>query len=240
MGILDSLEQRLDKLVNGSFSKAFKSDVQPTELGAIMQQEMDAKSREIDGRLTAPNLFVIDLGEGDYSRLQSYVSVLSGELEKLANEYATQQRYALVGSPQVTFKLEPSFDTGIFRISSDFGQPIPTPASPVQTGPAEQSNVSVNMIQDVTPPRLISVSGNTFLLTEPITKIGRGDQADIKIEDAGVSRLHCAVILGSEVVVKDLGSTNGTVVDGRIITEAVLNEGSIISIGSTTLTYRSR
>ena len=236
MGLLDSLEQRLDKLVNGSFSKAFKSDVQPTELGAVLQQEIDSKSKELEGKLSAPNLFEIELGENDYLRLQAYLGPLATELAKLATDYATQQRYSTVASAYVGFNLDKNLETGLFKVSSGFGEP-PVTATPTVSN---DESLSVDMIPDAVSPRLTSISGDSYPLVQSVTKIGRGDQAEIQIDDAGVSRLHCAIILGSEVVIKDLGSTNGTVVDGQTTTEAVLKEGSIINLGSTTLTYTSR
>lgn len=240
MGLLDSLEQRLDKLVNGSFSKAFKSDVQPTELGAVLQQEIDGKAKDLDGQLTAPNLFIFDLGQSDYERLQAYLTPLGSELEKLANDYTSQQRYARVDSAHVQFHLDSSLDTGLFRVTSGFGERPAAPIATDQTSQANQVVTPVAMINESAPPRLTSITGTSYPLTQSVSKIGRSEQAEIQIDDAGVSRLHCAIILGSEVVIKDLGSTNGTIVDGRQITEAVLTEGSIINIGSTTLTYSSR
>ena len=234
MGLLDSLESRLDKLVNGSFSKAFKAGIEPTELGAVLQQELDAKASDVQGKLTVPNIFIIDLGADDYSRLQAYLVPLGAELSKLAQEYAAEQRYHFESNMNVTFRHDPQLGTGIFRINSTSG----TVAAQVVDSTSKP--VSVEMISDSTAPHLVSISGEKFLLTQSITKIGRGEQAEIQIEDPGISRLHCAIILGSETMIRDLGSTNGTVVDGRTVTETVILDGSIIKIGSTTLTYSSR
>jgi len=234
MGLLDSLEARLDKLVNGSFSKAFKAGIEPTELGAVLQQELDAKAKEVDGTTVVPNIFVVDLGSDDYTRLQAYLLPLGAELAKLAQDYAAEQRYAATSHMSVSFQHDPQLDTGIFRINSGSG-PV---AQPVAT--TADSAMPVEMIADSNPPHLTTVAGEKFLLTQSVTKIGRGDQAEIQIEDAGISRLHCAIILGSETTIRDLGSTNGTVVDGRTITETVILDGTIIKIGSTTLTYSSR
>jgi pSer/pThr/pTyr-binding forkhead associated (FHA) protein len=89
-------------------------------------------------------------------------------------------------------------------------------------------------------PRLTAVNGQEFTLTQPIMTIGRGEAATIQINEPGASRVHCEVILGSQTLVRDLGSTNGTVVDGVRVVEGILKEGSIIRIGDTTLTYTSR
>jgi len=234
MGLLDSLEARLDKLVNGSFSKAFKAGIEPTELGAVLQQELDSKAKDVDGKLQVPNIFVVDLGTDDYTRLQAYLLPLGAELATLAQDYAEEQRYAASSYMSVTFQHDPQLGTGIFRINSTSG-PV---AEPAVTNTV--SAMPVEMIVDSSPPHLTSVSGEKFFITQSVTKIGRGDQAEIQIEDSGISRLHCAIILGTETTIRDLGSTNGTMVDGRTISETVILDGSIIKVGSTTLTYSSR
>ena len=234
MGLLDSLEARLDKLVNGSFSKAFKAGIEPTELGAVLQQELDAKATEVSGQLSVPNIFIIDLGAEDHSRLQAYLEPLGGELAKLATDYAAEQNYFVQSHMNVSFRLDEALGTGMFRINSTSGQGLP----PVQVPSSER--ISVELIADSEPPSLVTVAGEKFALTQSVTKVGRGEQAEIQIDDPGISRLHCAIILGSEITIRDLGSTNGTVVDGRTISETTLENGSIIKIGSTTLTFSSR
>jgi hypothetical protein len=234
MGLLDSLEARLDKLVNGSFSKAFKAGIEPTELGAVLQQELDSKAKDVDGKLVVPNIFVVDLGTDDYTRLQAYLLPLGAELAKLAQDYAAEQRYSATSHMSVSFQHDPQLGTGIFRINSDSG-PVVEPIAPTAS-----SVLPVEMIVDSNPPHLTSVAGEKFFITQSVTKIGRGDQAEIQIDDPGISRLHCAIILGTETTIRDLGSTNGTVVDGRTVAETVILNGSIIKIGSTTLTYSSR
>jgi pSer/pThr/pTyr-binding forkhead associated (FHA) protein len=87
---------------------------------------------------------------------------------------------------------------------------------------------------------LISITGEVFKITKSITSIGRGTEADIQIDDTSVSRLHCEILLGTEVLIRDLGSTNGTSVDGVRANESVVRDGSIIKIGNITLTYQSR
>jgi pSer/pThr/pTyr-binding forkhead associated (FHA) protein len=89
-------------------------------------------------------------------------------------------------------------------------------------------------------PYLTSITGEEFKITQSVTSIGRGVEADIQIDDTSVSRLHCSIVLGSDVLVRDLGSTNGTVVDGVRATESVLRDGSLIKVGNITLTYMSK
>jgi pSer/pThr/pTyr-binding forkhead associated (FHA) protein len=100
--------------------------------------------------------------------------------------------------------------------------------------------VPLNSFTPEATPYLVSITGEEFKITQSVTNIGRGVEADIQIDDTSVSRLHCAIVLGSDVLVRDLGSTNGTVVDGTRASEALLRDGSIIKIGNITLTYMSK
>lgn len=239
MGLLDNLEQRLDRIVNGSFSKAFKSEVQPVELGAALQQEIDTRADNVAGQIVVPNLFIIELSQADHDRLSPYFGTLISELIQLANNYISEQRYRILHRIDISFGLEPAFETGVFRIKSDSVQPVMNAAVPVNPVPAT-SQIPVASMSSTETPRLTDIAGNEYRLTKSVTNIGRGVDADIQISDNGASRLHCAIVLGSQVIVRDLGSTNGTTVDGKRITEAVLQDGSLIKLGNTTLTYKSR
>lgn len=238
MGLLDNLEQRLDRIVNGSFSKAFKSEVQPVEIGAALQQEIDTRADQVNGQLIVPNLFVIELSPADHTRLAPYFGTLTNELGLLANNYVSEQRYRILHRIEISFGLDPAFETGVFRIKSDTGEPQHR-AHMVASDDAT-SQIPVAAMTATVTPSLTDIAGNEFRLTKSVTNIGRGADADIQVNDNGASRLHCAVVLGSDVIVRDLGSTNGTTVDGNRITEAQLRDGSIIKIGNTTFTYKSR
>ena len=240
MGLLDNLEQRIDRIVNGSFSKAFKSEVQPVELGAALQQEIDNRANTITGQNVVPNIFIIELGDIDYDRLSPYFATLSAELSTLADAYGNEQRYTTVDASHVTFNHDSTLETGVFRIRSTAA---PRPLEVVDA-PIANSNLNPQVpISAFTPeatPYLVSITGEEFRISQSVTNIGRGTEADIQIDDTSVSRLHCSIVLGSDVLIRDLGSTNGTVVDGTRSTETILRDGSIIKIGNITLTYKSR
>lgn len=239
MGLLDNLEQRLDRIVNGSFSKAFKSEVQPVELGAALQQELDTRADNVAGQMVVPNAFVIELSQTDHDRLSPYFGTLISELTQLANNYISEQRYRISHRVEISFNLDPAFETGVFRIKSA-SQPPTNSVPPASNQSAINSQIPVAAMGATEIPRLTDISGKEFPLTKSVTNIGRGVDADIQIADSGASRLHCAIVLGSIVLVRDLGSTNGTTVDGQRITEAKLQDGSIIKLGNTTFTYKSR
>lgn len=240
MGLLDNLEQRLDRIVNGSFSKAFKSEVQPVEIGAALQQEIDNRANTITGQTVVPNIFIVELGSIDHERLSPYFETLRSELGGLADAYASEQRYTTVDLAHVTFELDSELETGVFRIRSTATKRPADALTAPQLGQGASPQVPITAFATESTPYLTSVTGEEFRITQSVTNIGRGVEADIQIDDTSVSRLHCAIVLGSEVLIRDLGSTNGTVVDGNRASESVLRDGSIIKIGNITLTYMSK
>jgi hypothetical protein len=240
MGLLDNLEQRLDRIVNGSFSKAFKSEVQPVELGAALQQEIDNRADTITGQTVVPNIFIIELGSVDHERLSTYFETLSGELGTLADAYSSEQRYTTVDSAHITFALDDELETGVFRIRSTAAKRPADAVLAASVAADATPQVPLTSFTSEATPYLTSVTGEEFKITQSVTNIGRGIEADIQIDDTSVSRLHCAIVLGSDVLVRDLGSTNGTIVDGTRTSEALLRDGSILKIGNITLTYMSK
>ncbi len=223
VGLLDRFEDRLDRLVNGAFARAFKSEVQPVEIAAALQKEMDDRAAVVSrGRTVVPNVFTAELSPTDDERLSVHRDALEGELAQLVSEYAKQQDYTLLGPVIVTLDRDDDLETGIFRIHSvsrsamTAGSPPPNPGQPSLT-----------------------IGDAHFALVRPVTRVGRGNDADIRIDDPGVSRLHCEVVLGTPTVVRDLNSTNGVSVDGTRVTQAALVDGSTVTLGQTTMVFRS-
>jgi hypothetical protein len=225
MGMLDSFEKKLDQMVNGAFAKAFKSEVQPVEIAAGLQRELDDRATVVSrARTVVPNVFQVELSPDDHARLAAFEHTVSDELGSLVREYAQQQRYVFVGAVEVSLAEDPGLGTGLFRIRSEV-RPGP------QTGPPAQADVSGQ-------PHL-EVDGITYPL-HAVTRLGRGTDVDIRVDDPGVSRHHAEIVLGTDVTIRDLSSTNGTLVNGRMVTMVVLEDGARIQLGTTTLTYRAR
>lgn len=224
MGLLDKFEQRINKTVNGAFAKAFKSEVQPVELASAIQHEMDDRAAIVSrGRTVVPNAFTVALAPDDFDRLTVYAEPLQAELAGLARDYAEQQQYSFLGPVTVHLELDPELTTGINRVMSE----AKTPVSAKNTSATSDFE-----------PRLVAAGGE-YPLGRGTTRIGRGADADIRIDDSGVSRHHVDIVVGRTTTIRDLGSTNGTYVDGQRITELPLRDGATIRVGSTTLTYRS-
>ncbi len=224
MGILDRFEQRVDRMVNGAFAKAFKAEVQPVELASRLQRELDDRAAIVSrGRTVVPNMFAISLSTQDYGRLDVYADTLQSELAGLAREYAEEQRYTFLGPVSVSLQLDEALDTGLFRVISDAKAAVSAAAA---------------VAASATGARLVAAGGE-YALKQGTTRLGRGADADIRIDDAGVSRHHADIVIGGDAVLRDLGSTNGTYVDGVQVAETRLRDGSTIRLGKTSLTFRT-
>ncbi|MET9433474.1 DUF3662 and FHA domain-containing protein [Streptomyces sp. NPDC006551] len=277
MGVLKRFEQRLEGLVNGTFAKVFKSEVQPVEIAGALQRECDNNAtiwnRE---RTVVPNDFIVELSTPDYERLSPYSGQLGDELSGLVRDYAKQQRYTFMGPIKVHLEKADDLDTGLYRVRSrtlassssqpqppaaghqqqgrapgGYGYPpvgappmpaAPPPGSPQRTapaagrpaagaaGPMPSSGAQVR--------RWIEINGTRHQISRPTLVLGRSTDADVRIDDPGVSRRHCEIRTGTPSTIQDLGSTNGIVVDGQHTTRATLRDGSRIVVGSTTIVYR--
>jgi hypothetical protein len=186
---------------------------------------MDDRAAVIDReRTVVPNIFHIELSSHDYRRLAVFKDALCTELGTLVTDYSGEQRYTLLGAPVVSLGEDEELETGIFRVRSEARAEVTT-----------QGGGSAVVVGQ---PRL-EASGGTYPLVRAITRLGRGTDVDIRVEDPGASRNHCEIVLGSPIYLRDLDSTNGTFHNGEQITEVALVEGSVVQIGTTSLVFRS-
>ena len=267
MGLLQKFEDSLDRVVNGAFAKAFKAEVQPVELAAALQRDVDDRASVLDrDRTVIPNVFHVELSDHDYKRLAVFKDALAAELATLVTTYAGEQHYTLLGEVRVTLSEDDELETGIFRVRSEAKAEVTSragvveaaePAPPASAAAAPSSAASAAREATLSPyeqpaaqshessgsqsggqPRL-EVGGQAYPLLRAITLMGRGTDADIRVEDPGVSRKHCEIVVGNPAIIRDLKSTNGTFVDGIRIDESTLTEGAIVKLGGTAFTFRS-
>jgi hypothetical protein len=219
--LLDRFEQRIDQLVNGAFARAFKAEVQPVEIAAALQRELDDHAAALDGSHNkVPNLFVIDLSSRDFERLMAFEAPLRAELGEVVAEYTGEKGYQRLGDPLVRFTEDPSLVTGLFRVHSE-----------------ARADAAVEAQRK--GPHLV-VDGFIHPLTRHTTRIGRGTDVDIRIDDAAVSRHHAEIVLATPIVVRDLDSTNGTWIAKQRITEYSLEHDTEITIGPAVIEFRAR
>ncbi|WP_030042193.1 DUF3662 domain-containing protein, partial [Streptomyces resistomycificus] len=119
MGVLKKFEQRLEGLVNGTFAKVFKSEVQPVEIAGALQRECDNNATIWNrDRTVVPNDFIVELSTPDFERLSPYSGQLGDELAGMVRDYAKQQRYSFMGSIKVHLEKADDLDTGLYRVRS--------------------------------------------------------------------------------------------------------------------------
>jgi hypothetical protein len=231
VGLLDRFEQRLDRMVNGAFARAFKAEVQPVEIASALAREMDDRAAVVSrGRTVVPNVFAVDLSAHDHDRLSVYAGTLTEELAAMVGEYAQEQRYTFLGGTLVTLHRDESLETGLFRVHSEAKATVATRPQGTRAPSAAPAAVG--------EPRLVA-DDIAHPLTRAVTRLGRGTDVDIRIDDPGVSRHHAEILLGRETVLRDLGSTNGTYVDGVQVGEVALHDGAVVRIGATQFTFKA-
>jgi hypothetical protein len=224
--ILRDFERRLGGLVEGFFATTFRSGLQPVELAKRMMREMDASKTVGVKEVWAPNRYVFTLSESDGQRFEQAEQALVGELKQVVREAAAERGWGLVGPPEVEFEVDPDLGKGRFGCEASFveGEEELAPQ------PAVGERGWLVRLAD----------GVSTALAKPSVTIGRLPECDVVVDDAGVSRQHARIRrTDGGFVLTDLGSTNGTMVNGEPIQEHVLEHGDRITIGETELEFRS-
>jgi len=223
VGTLRRFEKRLEGMVEGTFAKVFKGAVHPVEILNVMQREAESGRRTVaGGRSLVPNRYVIELSASDHARLAPYAAALAQELAHSHSQYIGEQGWAVYGDIVVDIARSETLATGTVRVLAQ-----------VDTGGEARSGTGTGV-------RLLTDDGRNYPVGVGSTVIGRGEQAGFRLADAGASRQHARLDYdGHRVVLTDLGSANGTMVNGRRVSAVSLNPGDQILIGGTRLTFRT-
>jgi hypothetical protein len=269
VGVLQRFERRLEGMVGLAFARIFKGKVHPAEIAKALQREADEQRNVLgEGRVLAPNMYVVRLGQVDYDTLAEWSDQLAAELADMVTEHISGEGYQTFGDVQVALEQDDDLPTGVFEVSSHvadqaspraegIGTAHPAPPGPASNGhPAlpplpplrgrvatdtgrQSPSVSGRAGTRVQHVLVVDGPGTRHVLSHGRNVIGRGTEADIRLPDTGVSRKHVDVVLDSgTAIAEDLGSTNGTLVNGRRISRQPLSDGDVIRIGHSVLVYR--
>jgi hypothetical protein len=232
-GVLQRFEQRLEGAVTSAFARAFRSAVQPVEIAAALQREVDNSAHILSReRMLVPNVFTVELSPPDFDRLNPFSTTLADELATLVKEHVSEQRYTMTGPLEISFTKTGELSTGRFRVRSKTSASVTPVSGQRMTDTAiRSSNV------------LLEVNGMKHPVEPPGVVIGRGNEADLKIDDPGISRRHAEIKVhqsGAEttVTIVDLDSTNGVVLNGHKVATGVVTDGSEIRLGNTVIVIR--
>jgi hypothetical protein len=220
LGFVENFERRLERFVNGAFSKAFKSQLQPVEISAAIKAKMDVSAAVIGkDRILAPNEFRVSLSQPDLLRLNSLGDNLVDEITKQVNAHVKKQRYQLTDALNISLSSSSTLAIGQIQVAA--------------------SGSKAAQVANVSWVPALDIAGKRYLLAKEKTTVGRDAVADIQVNDAGLSRTHFAINWdGSNASVEDLGSTNGTSVAGREVTLQSIAADTIIKAGRTEFVFR--
>lgn len=216
VGILDNFERGLERAVNGAFARTFKSSLQPIEITAALRKELDTHAAVVSrDRILAPNRFTVRLSPEDFGRMSAMGPSLTDELTSLVQQHAKSQGYQFSGGISIRLHQDESIADGLVQVDSSTAR------------------------GEVAWTPVIEIGGTRYPLKRGRTVIGRGSDADITIDDSGTSRRHVELLWdGANAQVNDLGSTNGTTLNGERVDKALLPPDSVVQIGRTRIVFR--
>jgi len=250
MAVLRSIERRIEAIFEGAFGRAFRAHVQPVELARKLAKEMDEHRTASVTRVYVPNEYTIYLSPQDREQFSSYEEALCSELQEYLGEHAQRERYALPSAPLVRIETEDDLEIGVFGIAAKMvktsrsvplQEPLPQPAVPAPAPPAYETQTFTPDIPLETgvPTYALLYEGRRCPLRDATIVLGRSRDCDIHVADPNVSRRHAEVRPDGNGVYAliDLGSTNGTELNGERISHVRLSEGDTITVGQIELTF---
>ncbi|MBT1670269.1 FHA domain-containing protein [Curtobacterium flaccumfaciens pv. flaccumfaciens] len=216
MGLLDNFERGLERAVNGAFAKTFRSGVQPVEISSALRRELDTKAAVVSReRILVPNEFTVRLAPPDFTRMNDVGRPLIDELTQMVHQHAVAQNYSFSGPVTIRLQQDGTLSTGILQVDSTTVQ------------------------RDVAWIPVLDIGSQRHRLHRGRTVIGRGSDADITIADTGTSRKHVEVLWdGKHAQATDLGSTNGSKLNGQHFQQVIVEPDSTIEIGRTRMVFR--
>jgi hypothetical protein len=246
LSILREFERRLESMVEGFFAKAFRSGLQPVELGKRALREMEAGHTIGVRDLWAPNRYTFWLSSDDREHFAQAENALAAELRQLVREGATERGWKLVGPAEVLFDTDPQLGRGEFRCEAALaeGPDRPMTGDLQRAGAEQQGGESAAQPATAGAPGVLYLIENgaptqSFMLDKDVVTIGRLKDSDVNLADPGASRRHAEIRrTGDGYVLADSGSTNGTMVNERTVSEHSLEDGDRITIGRTVLEFR--
>lgn len=206
---LKGFERRLERLVEGAFSRAFRSGLRPIELGRKVGRLLDdERTVDVRGHTVVPNRLTFSLAADDHERFAQIEEALRREIAEVANEHAQERGYGFMGPVEIQFEVDESLRSGRFDL----------------VGELSEAPVGGNAT-------LVTEEGSHVALLTPFI-LGRHDDCDLTLTGSNVSRRHAEIRADVDgLFIADLASTNGTLVNGLAVTSQRLGHGDIVTVG---------
>src|SRR5436309_10384687 len=250
MSVLRSLEEKIAGLVEGTFSRACRSEVRPVEIARKLAREMEENKSFSLSRTYVPNEYRVYLSPRDRERFAGYESALSDELAGYLLEHARRERLTLISRPMIEFETDDRLGLGEFGIQTGVVHPQEEGDA---EAPAEEMSgrtmiySTAGRLSEPLEERararvetaLLLLDGKRLVVGPAGVTLGRSRQSDVVLNDPNVSRQHAEVRpRGGSWVLTDLGSTNGSRINGRRVEGSeVIRAGDEIELGATSLRF---
>jgi len=252
MDLLSRLERALEDVVEGMFTRAFRTSLQPIEIAKRLTREVESHRTVSVSATYVPNEYTVQLAPETFQSFQPISIRLLSELEQYLRDYISERGYQVIGPVAVHLAEDAEVKVGEMSIAAvnnataaPGGAPAPsvlrsyTAPSTARSAPDTTTETEKTMLINTQPSSLEIIAGEAMRRTVPLADnltLGRGPLNQIAFADPGISRHHAEIVLEDEGwMLRDIGSTNGTHVNGHRITERLLQAGDTIEIGSVVL-----
>lgn len=255
MSVLRNLEEKIAGLVEGTFSRVFRSEVRPVEIARKLAREMEEHKATSLARTYVPNEYRVFLSPRDRERFADYEDALASELVGYLLEHARRERLTLVSQPVVTFETAAELGLGEFgiqtrvvhppehsaeeRAAAPVSAPEPTGRTMVYSAAGRVAEPLEERAQSRRETALLLFDGKRLVVASSGVTLGRSRECDVVLDDPNVSRTHAELRpRGGSWVLTDLGSTNGSSVNGRRVDgPTVVKPGDEIELGTSVMTF---
>jgi hypothetical protein len=263
LGFLKHIEKRMESLVEGVFGRAFRRQIHPVEIAKGLTKQMDEGRMVSISRTYAPNDFTVHLSKEDSESIRAYQASLNDELIQYASTHAENKNYHLMTPPRIRFETEDTLrfgefgvtakltggdgprekgapqdtsgQTRIFRTEESSGGEIDQGTAAISADEARRHGLAREIVEVVLGDEKYPLEGRGPW------SVGRSQENDIVINDPNVSRRHARISRADDgFVVEDLGSTNGTLLDGAPIDRERIEGGDELTFGQSTARFIRR
>ena len=261
MQALQRFEGFIERLMEGSFARLFRSPIQPAELAKRLEREMEAQPTISVGRTFVPNHYEVALHPEDFAEFEPFKHSLEHNMAEFISDLAAERGYSLVSRPRVILQQDENAPKRSIEVTARLSdEPAKSALATVRTdrAPEEEPMARTYAMPQVAkrpvsgpisgsglaqpPASLRPLTGDMidrdFQLTKALLSIGRGLENDLVIDDPRVSRHHAQITFRhGHYLLRDLRSTNGTFVNKQPVEAVVLAPGDLVSIGGFELMF---
>lgn len=229
MGALNRFERRLEEAVEGFFARTFRSGLQPIELAKALQRYAEDNQHVTERGVVVPNVYRFRLSERDLERLESFGDRLRRELGEVVVRTAAERGWKLRGPGLVRLEADPGVAFGTYQLTGRVETVDPDDTGAVTSAPPSRDGragpLVLRIVRGGEPGAEVPLAG-------PRLVAGRQSDCAVTLDDPTVSRQHAAFVnRAGDWWVVDLESTNGTRVNGTIVSEQSLAPGDRVELG---------